>query len=368
MKTLNESDSDLLTFNMRSLFGGGEDKDSADSTQETSAAYDNAQIDTDLQRITDWGAELKKRLNRNAQKSVGDREYDSDVEKRFFYEYFSAVLCKSDKEYLKALMQLGMQVRTDITAIGFDEKVNPIIAFLKLTYVKNNLVKPGLLNSNTYKAISTAVRKNLVADTEFFRASDYNIIYCRDLYTKDVDTMIEYIKRQHDSLKIIGGKYTERTQNENKRIFLQLVKKTSTNEEEILDAIRTLPDEKLARASVKSQNAKLNSLHICEKLHHVDLKKDSTNKAKRGKSEKTSVNLDSFVADIKTDATMIFACLQYLSIATGSKAAQEALSKKDLKVKVGKLPAATAKIAEKLSNKTLTKQEADEIVVKLFEE
>ena len=125
--------------------------------------------------------------------------------------------------------------------------------------MQQELIKPGLLNINTFKAIYNAVAKNLVADSEFFAESksNYNIIYCKDLYSKPAVEMEEYLKLQSEILSPDARSYTARDVIKNKKIFLYIdtidelnIKKRA---EDIKNYNKDLP---------QILNAKLNSLKL----------------------------------------------------------------------------------------------------------
>ena len=169
--------------------------------------------------ITDWGEELKNRLKANRELSREARLPEFEIESKFFKEYFEANW--KDPAVVKQLMLLGEPLKKALKVLGFSRKLNPILAFLKTKFAQE-LLKTKLLNINTFKAIYNAVAKRLVADSQFVAENDYNIIYCRDLYTKSPSEMIEYLETQQSILSPTASKYTAKDLLRNRKIFLKV--------------------------------------------------------------------------------------------------------------------------------------------------
>ena len=301
----------------------------------------------------DWQAELTNRLAANKKLDPESRETEYAVEKRFWQEYFTNGWGEAQA---KLLMQIGEQLQSDIKELGFNAKNNPILAFLKLNYVKQALIQTRLLNLNTYKALHKAITMSLVADSEFFNATDYNIIYCRDLYTKPATDIIKYLEAQKYNLPINVPEYTKEMQDKNKRIFLWLDKNTGTTLADQAKKQMSLSYKKLP--SVKDKEAKLNDLDLVYIIQPVSNKKQETKNTQSNNTKTNKAAISKLLNEIDSPAEVL-ATMQYLSIATGSEKALDALTDRRLReVSAIDLMQATTKLARLL---TKTKLDADSI-------
>jgi len=343
-------ESDFLTVNLQSILNNAKvasnntvDKNEATKSEQPAKSTEAAKK---YPANYDWAKDLKARLDANRNLDQESRESEYTIKKQFWNEYFNAVFGSANAELLK---QLGDQLQNDITVLGFKKAGNPILAFLSLPYVQKELLQTKLLNSNTYKAIHNAIAKKQIAHSEFFRVSNYNIIYCKDLYTKSVTEISTYLDYQKKVLVATDGKYTVETQNKNKRIFLQILKNAS------IEKINSIPESKLASVSTKSASVLLNDISLVHKLI-------GDNTAPIKNQGKTSVCINTLASKLKTPEHA-FATIQYLSIANGIKEARAALSHKGFSnISAANLKEATALVSTIFSNETLSNEEAKELV------
>lgn len=178
----------ITTTNLRNLINNGT----------TSSQADEQKTDTGSElEITDWGKELKERLDTNHALSDDARVPDLVIEKQFWQDFFRSNF--KDETVRKQLSLIGRLLTEDLKTLGFTSNKNLIYAFLKQDYVQKQLLIPGLLNQTTYKAIHNAVAKKLVADNEFLKDNNYNIIYCinwyRNIAPKDMETYLKVQKK-----------------------------------------------------------------------------------------------------------------------------------------------------------------------------
>jgi hypothetical protein len=199
---------------------------------------------------------------------------------------------------------------------------NPILAFVLQDYVKDNLINTGLLNANTFKAIYNAVAKKLVADSEFFEqlpSNHYNIIYCKDLYTKPVKEIEEYLVQQQKTLPTSVDKYTNEIIKNNKKTFLHI------------DSIKE-PDLKKRAAVIKKfnnglpgiTNAKLNSLDLVKII--LDGGPTATKTVKVDDTTQNSIVTKLMNRSNKIDPVIALAVILQLSMNTNSARAKNELS------------------------------------------
>jgi hypothetical protein len=351
-------ESEFLTVDIRSVLGGNSEPSEKDTTAEQQASKQPDEgHKTAKQPGFDWSAELKQRLAKNKTSSPEARLNEYDIETKFFTDFFNEYW---DTESVKQLLLMGQQLRHDIKVLGFNFKINPILAFLSLSYVRKNLLQTALLNVHTYKAIHNAVALKQVADSEFFKENKYNIIYCRDLYKKSLREIQDYLELQKSILPPSASVYTPEMQANNKKVFIYSPKNKAPD----ID-MRAETQKNLATRlpSVQNESTKLNSYDLAEKIANKFTGRGNLNLTnathRRNKSSKALKEL----ADKITTPAQILACIQYLSIATGDTSISKALSNKALnEVSMIDLKAATAQIASFLPQAKLSKDDAIALV------
>lgn len=314
-------ESDFLTVDITSMFKNSQEVNDSDSKATAKDSQEAAESEVAATAEPgqkpgkiDWETELKKRLDDNKSLDKAAQVPEFEIESKFFNEYFTA---NWEPEYVKPLILLGEPLRKIIKTLGFGKKTNPIVGFLSLKYVKENLLGPGLINSNTFKALFNAVAKKLVADSEFLRVSDYNIIYCKALYKKTAAEIEEYLVIQKGILKPSASTYTPADQFLNKKVFIYLNNIKEKDSEKRVEEIKGLVNVKLP--SVK--NATLNDIKLARAI---------SGKAADNVSELTSAEQTN-LADKLTTISQMFAAIQYLSINTKSTKAQRALANEHFK-------------------------------------
>ena len=357
-KTLLESD--FLAVDLGSMFKRQKSTNNrAESelaaTPVDSEAPSTTQAQNQKMTFIEWGEELKNRLAENRAMDRESRLNDYDIETKFFKEFFSS---KWDAECAKQLMLMGEPLRKALKDLEFDPRVNPILKFLTLDYVQENLIKTKLLNINTFKAIYYAVANELIADSEFFVASDYNIIYCRDLYKKSSEAIKEYLKLQKKILSPSAKVYTKEDQEKNRKIFL-----VSTEESSMDKTKRTKSGKQIKSLtvvplvlSVKNPKVMLNSIDTVQKLL------GGTKTSSKHSEVASSTALNNLAEQIKEPAE-VYAVLQYLSMFTGSKKASQALSNTKLKgISMQDVTKATTKVSGIISQVQFSKSDLEAFV------
>ena len=262
-------------------------------------------------------------------------------------------------------MIMGEPLRKDMKILGFNKKTNPILAFLSLSYVQKELLQTKLLNINTYRALHNAYAKRYLADSELYKANDYNIIYCKDLYKRTPKEMEEYLKLQSEGpIKPKSSVYTLEDQTNNKKIFLKVAKNTAADMD---DRVKDQLSLNIKFPSMKSSNAVLNSYDFAEALKTaVNLKSgksDSHGTIRTHKKSMGSEALGAFASKFMDDPAKTLAFLQYISITTGNERATKALSLEALKnVSMEELRKATVQIAEFMPKTDLSLTDAKNVV------
>lgn len=303
----------------------------------------------------DWGEELKNRLKANKEASPEARYSNYDIEAKFFKDFFTANW--SDQDCVKQLILLGEPLKKVLKVLGFNKKINPILAFLSRPYVQKELLKTKLLNVNTFKAIYNAVAKKLVADSQFLIENDYNIIYCKDLYKKSFKEIEEYLELQKQILKPTASQYTKKDLLRNRRVFLHIdINEPDPNR--YTKKIKALPDNEIPRANVL--NTTLNEYKLAETI------KDNLGVVNSGSAN--TVHLDSKAMQKLSDAldtpSKILAMLMSLSTSTNNVEAKKAITNKDKfsGVTAEKLINATREIADLVPKGRLSDRDVKALV------
>jgi hypothetical protein len=308
----------------------------------------------------DWSRDLKDRLDANRSMSPESRKSEYSIETQFFTEFFNNLF--GSAELTKRALAVGDVLQKDIKILGFKKAKNPILAFLSVKYVQDNLLKTGLLNVNTYKVIHNAVAKSLMADSEFYKKNSYNIIYCRNFYTKSVTEMEELLKIQKMNLASNKYPYSAKTQDDNKRIFFYIksIKEQdiSRRKKDVVNFSGVLP------AATQAATA-LNSLEFCRSItgwSDTDDTEASTNKS-TSKGAKSSAAL---VKKLETPA-QVFAALQYLSMATEIPEAKKALQHGKFKsLRAEDLVAATNYVAKLVPESVPSAEETKTLITAML--
>ena len=210
-----------------------------------------------------------------------------------------------------------------------------------------------------------AVAKNLVADSEFFTATDYNIIYCQDLYTKSAGIIEKYLNYQKQNLPTNASKYTLEMQNENKKIFLAIRKLNLSKLNSTEKAQAILQNDSATKLSVKNANIKLNDIKTIEEILKLN--------GKIPKEEEKTEEIDDDNKQTSNDAVLkqanglktpaeAYAALQYIAMSTQNSLAQRALSDEKLSgISAEALVAATKVVTARFSKIKVTTDNADSL-------
>jgi hypothetical protein len=308
---------EFLTVNLGSVLKN--QKAYADFTSIERKEISQEDVVNDFSQISDWAMELNNRLSENRAKAANERVDDEEIETLFFKDYFNNAYELWDETCAKQLISFGKPLQKALKVLGFNEKRNPILGFIVNPYVVTNLIKPGLLNVNTFKAIYSAVSNRLVAHTQFMRVNDYNIIYCRDLYNRPAAEMLKYLGLQANILKPSTPTYEAVNIEKNKKVFF-FIKKIKEQDNIKAVAIGTkLP-------SAKSANTKLNSIDFANKLAGTDSRSSKTTTAANNSSSKPGFVAKKIINTKNNKKAYAFAAVQYVSATTDIPEAKKALS------------------------------------------
>ena len=318
-------EADFLTINLKAIKQKTATNNNATPTNEqptTKTAETNNDVTAtqaqDLPAKEDWiawGEVLKKRLEDNKNMSPEARKTDYEIETEFFEEFFTTNWDDTCAKQLLTIckpLRSGEPLRRAFKVLGFNERVNPILGFLILPEVKE-LLREKLLNINSFKAIFNAVAKKLIAHSEFFEANSYNIIYCKDLYTKTPKEMEAYLTLQSKILKVSASTYSVDIQTKNKKVFLYI--ETISELEPSKRAKKINEPGTVAVETV--EGAILNSLDLAQAIN-------GAKEVERVPLD--TVGQDKIINQVKDSPAKIFATLLSLSLSTDNEKARKALS------------------------------------------
>ena len=354
-------ESENLTFNLSTL--GTIPAEVTNEVSNTSSAKEgsiSANVNKRMPEKYNWGwwkAELNKRLEENKKAASDKRRPETEIEQGFFKDFFEVNWVETSASKLIAI---DKPLRDIIKALGFDPTRNPILAFMRQGYVQKHLLQPGLLNANTFRAIYNALVTKQVAGSEFLKENNYNIIYCRDLYSKSASEMSKYLDLQKLILNPSASEGNGYNTLKNRKTFFYIDIKLKNKDQNPVHKIAQLP--KISEDRVPNAtdiNTKLNSLAFVKEACRVSDMDPTTNLS----SEKQ----DELVKYLQTPAIK-YAAILALALTTDSSEAKETLSK-DI---FGTLPAdevlkATKTLASKdiMPKGKLNKTDADALVAKI---
>lgn len=316
-------------------------------------------------KVSDWGKELNDRLTDNRTLAAGERKSDYEVETQFFEDYFNNGNAAWDANCAEQLLSLGEPLKKAIKVLGFDVNTNPILGFITDNYVIRNLLMPRLLNVNTFKAIYNTVSKKLVADSEFFAANDYNILYCQDLYRRPAAEMIEYLSIQKSILNPSAATYTSADQYRNKKAFFYISSVTELDAVKRIKEIKALPPStKLPEADKPS--TKLNELDIARSL--ASYRSDVDTAANTNKNSKTGgTGASALVNKLGENTVQAFAAIQYINATTDLPEAKAALKHEAFKnIPISAFIAASTEVKKVMKEAALDAAEAKTFITLLL--
>lgn len=230
---------------------------------------------------------------------------------------------KTDPALVKKLLALGEPFKKACEVLGYniDNKNggNPILAFVLQDYVIQNLINTGDLNVSTFKAIYNAVAKQLVADSEFFKDNDYNIIYCKKLYKKTPKEIENYLILQSEILRPTAEVYTKQDQEKNRKIFLYIKDIKNNSNEEELNIIK-----RAAKINNPENSFVVPTVKTATKLNDIELAKEIYEKAGDAHIYRSTEDLDKIVVRLKNLESKFAAIL--LLCSSNTEATKEALN------------------------------------------
>lgn len=270
----------------------------------------------------DWAKELQTRLENNRKLSKDARESDTEVENKFWMEFYTTVFGDLAPEVNNI-----RQLKFDIKKLGFKKKENPILAFLAQAHVKKTFIQPGLINNDRYNVLRLAYGKRYVADSEMLAKNNYNLIYCKDWWSKTPEEMENYLKLQQNILPSNAKVYTPGIQDRNIRIFLPSNCSSMTSGNAKLNSIKevqrtlNLGRGQFSRDKAVSGSGSTNDENGIKTLDD----QPEANGAERPESSKADITAALAKFSTKSPAAGALA-LQHLALTTGNKSAAGALN------------------------------------------
>lgn len=276
----------------------------------------------------------------------------------------------ADLNIIKKIIAFGDPLKKIIQVLGSKSEVgvggNPILAFIKQDYVQEQLIAPGLLNANKFRAIYNALVKKLVAQSEFFEdtKSDCNIMYCKDLYSSSRSTkeIEEYLTLQREMLPPApsSGVYTTKEQILNKKVFLYINDITETDAVQRAELVR-----KYNKTLPQVTDAKLNDLSLARLIK--DKGHDETVHIKTEDQDAIIAKLYDNNGNLSIANALVI--ISTLSMNTGSEKIKAALASQIFtKVTGQQIVTATTKLVNKgiLPNGQINTADANSLVDKIM--
>lgn len=301
----------FITVDINAIYGSAASTTTVSEPAETETSEDTSGLPGPGE-WKKWKEEYDRRLVNG--KAAG--KSSNEIENEFFKDFFNT---NWETDVVPKLLALGDPLKTAIIKLGFIPKKvpggNPILAFVRQRWVIEHLLKTDLLNANTFKAIFNAVAKRLVADSEFFKANSYNIIYCPDLYRKIPTDMVEYLTIQSQILEVSVDAYPENTVLKNRQVFLDVPAVKEADPTKRAKQIKALPSNKIPLVT----KAKLNSIKLAKVI------------AEGGTEQKFHLNnteLDKLVSKLPRKSDIV-AMLLSLCSSTKSAKARKAIKSVD---------------------------------------
>lgn len=296
-----------------------------------------------------WNTELTKRLD-SATDGI------DKIEAKFFEEFFTV---NWDKAIAQKLILFGAPLRNILKIIGI-KNTNPILIFLTQDYVKTTLIHADLLNASTFKAIYTAYKHKLVADSEFVNAKNntYNLLYCKDLYRKSPAQMVDYFKLQKQILSPSAKGYSAEKLVQNKKIFIEI---KAIDEKEPAKRAKKLKEYDDSKVPNMTDTVTLNDIKMANALASawgVAVEDNAAHLTTKGMQN---------IVDKLDKVSEIFAAIQFLSMTTESPKAISALSNEKFGgISSAQLRAATIKVRPLMPKGRLKADTADALVSMLM--
>lgn len=331
-------------------------------TAEQTAASANSGTESQKTKAAnyDWSKELQNRIEANKQLSTRERKNVYLIEEQLFTEFFTAFF--KDDSLVKRALAIGEILRKDIRTLGFKKSRNPILAFLGLKYVQNNLILTELLNSNTYKAIHNVVAKKLVADSEFYGANSYNILYCRDLYKLPPSEIVKYFIAQAKVLKPDASTYEPAELLTNRKLFfyINLAGIEETDIAGRIAAIDALAADKVP--SAKTSSTRLNRLSFIN--NRLGIANNTVTETSKATNENTA-DVEALINKIQADKSVAnaFVAIQCIEATIGLDEAKNALKHNKFKdLNMSQVLQAITTITPIMRKQKLSRKEASTFV------
>lgn len=154
-----------------------------------------------LFRGMDWEAELEARLK----KAKKDNTKNAAV-RQLYMDFIEIEFSPkaSDKKLWLFFKSIEPTFYEQLETIGFSERVNPFIRYLRFaTGLDPRFPDYKVdINADRYNAIHNAYLDRYLSATMIASLSDYNILWCRDLYKRHSGDMSSYFDLQSDCQKL----------------------------------------------------------------------------------------------------------------------------------------------------------------------
>ena len=146
-------------------------------------------VKTHIVELQKW-MEENEPVNSKSYSEDWAAKYNAAVNKDAVWEEYLNTVWENDFD---KIIKIQEAFRQECISYGFDD-TNPFFTFIRDIYLKNNDI-----NVASYNAIHNAVAKNTISIKDLLgrgKLGLYNIIFCRDLYSKAPDNIKAYLQKQ----------------------------------------------------------------------------------------------------------------------------------------------------------------------------
>ena len=146
-------------------------------------------VKTHIVELQKW-MEENEPVNSKSYSEDWAAKYNAAVNKDAVWEEYLNTVWENDFD---KIIKIQEAFRQECISYGFDD-TNPFFTVIRDIYLKNNDI-----NVASYNAIHNAVAKNTISIKDLLgrgKLGLYNIIFCRDLYSKAPDNIKAYLQKQ----------------------------------------------------------------------------------------------------------------------------------------------------------------------------
>lgn len=210
---LDDEDSEIVEDEDEEVLNLENEEQNDDNQEDENNNSNNSDIDVEnLTKESPWGQIYKKYKNKDV-----------------FWKLYYKIVWENNAARVE---NLGEAFKQELLVFGFKSQLNPMINFIEKYLIEFNL------NNINYPAIHDSLVHNYINKKDITGngiLKEKNILFCKDLYNKSYQDILEYLSLQKNTLNMKNIKATDNTG----KILLQM----SANNAELLSNILMLDIE-----------------------------------------------------------------------------------------------------------------------------